>query len=344
MARQKSIRYQMKSELHTMEAYGRSKRADQIKTMEERSNAKAKGIPYEEYRQIDYTKDYIYSHNTMRTYQHEIDRFADYLAEQKLNKITMEEAKEHIQEYLSYLESEKKLSPQSIHTACASLCKTFHTTMWEYEKPNRSVAKLTRGTKTFDKSVDMIQELQKNHIWQINREYLGMRKNELINLKAGMIQEKGDKVIIDYIGKGGKLNHQIFTREEEKAFVLSLKNGKNDNEHIFDKQEVKQALNLHKARELRCKDVYNRILSDIEKRGRVAEQEYIKEIKQIFKEANKTLRENLDNPYYVRGENRQRLLEANRPVEYNRIALMYVSVTVSQHFRTNTTANFYIAK
>ena len=159
-----------------------------------------------------------------------------------------------------------------------------------------------------------------------------------------MIAEKNGRVIIKYIGKGGKYNQQIFTDEKEKAFVLSLKNGKQPNERIFTKQEIKNAHNLHKARELRSKAVYERVVNDIANRGETAKMEYENEIRRIFKDNHKTIRENLDNPYFVRGANRQRLLQENRPVEYSRIALLYVSVTVTQHFRSNTTANHYIAK
>ena len=55
MARQKNIKFQMKQELQKMEAYGRSKHADQLKTKEERSTLKANGVPFEQYRNIDYT-------------------------------------------------------------------------------------------------------------------------------------------------------------------------------------------------------------------------------------------------------------------------------------------------
>ena len=335
----------MKSELQKMQSYGRSKHADQVKTRIERSNAKAKGIPYEEYRTIDYTKDHIYSITTMKQYQYQIDLYADYLYAQGLNKCTMEEAKEHIQDYLIYLQEEKHLSAPTIHSACASLCKVFHQTMWEYEKPKRSVAEISRGNQTFkDKNTDMISELEKNRIWSINRNYLGMRKNELINLKAGMIKEIDKRVEILYIGKGGKHNKQIFTDDKEKAFVLSLKANKQEHEHIFNKQEVKQSCNLHKARELRCKDVYERIVKDIAVRGENARQEYINEIKRVFKEAGKPLRSNLDTPYIVRGANRQRLIEAGRPIEYDRTALLYISTHITQHFRDNVTANHYVAK
>lgn len=345
LARQKNIRYLMKSELKQMESYGRSKKADQSRTREERSNAKALGIPFQEYREIDYTKDHIYSIKTMEHYQRQVDLFANYLNDRGMNKITLEQAKDFVQDYLDYLHDEKGLSAPTVHSACASLCKVFHTTMWDYAKPQRTISEITRGNQTFkDKNVDMIEELERNRIWRINRDYLGMRKNELLHLKADMIQVIDNRVEIRYIGKGGKHNRQIFLDEKEKAFVLSLKNGKEPHERIFSKEEVQKARNLHKARELRCKSVYDRVISDIAQRGEVARQEYIKEIKHVFSDAHKPIRENLENPYVVRGANRQRLIAENRPVEYSRIALLFVSVTISQHFRSDTTANHYVAK
>ena len=345
MARQKNIKYHMKQELQKMKAYGRSKHADQVKTKEERSKLKAKGVPFEQYRNIDYTRDYIYSHNTMKNYQHIADQYADYLKFHDLNKITLEEAKDHVQEYLNYLRYDKELSAQSIHTSCAGLSKIFHTTMWEYDIPNRSIAKIDRGQHTFaDMSKEQqIEKLAEYPVWNANR-VLGMRKNELINLRCDMIKEKDNRIEIEYVGKGGKHNRQIFTDQKEMEYIRTLKNDKAPHDRIFNKTEVERTPNLHKARELRCKDVYDRIVADIEKRGAVAEREYTEQIKQSFKEAHKTLHENLDTPYVVRGDNRQRLLELDRPVEYNRIALMIISTQITQHFRTSVTQNFYVGK
>lgn len=188
MARQKNIKFQMKQELQKMEAYGRSKHADQLKTKEERSTLKAKGVPFEQYRTIDYTRDYIYSYNTMKNYQRIADQYADYLKSHDLNKITLEEAKDHVQEYLDYLRYDKELSPQSIHTSCAGLSKIFHTTMWDYDIPNRSIAKIDRGQHTFSDMTkeQQIEKLAEYPVWNANR-VLGMRKIELINLRCDMI-------------------------------------------------------------------------------------------------------------------------------------------------------------
>ena len=345
MARQKNIKFQMKQELQKMEAYGRSKHADQIKTKEERSALKSKGVPFEQYRNIDYTRDYIYSHNTMKNYQHIADQYADYLKSHDLNKITLEEAKDHVQEYLDYLRYDKELSAQSIHTSCAALSKIFHTTMWEYDIPNRSISNIEKGQHTFSDMTkeQQIGKLEEYPVWNANR-ILGMRKNELLNLRTDMIKEKNNRIEIEYVGKGGKHNRQIFTDQKEIEYIRTLKAAKEPHDRIFDKKEVERTPNLHKARELRCKDVYCRIVADIEKRGAVAEREYTEQIRQSFKDAHKTLHENLDTPYVVRGDNRQRLLDADRPVEYNRIALMIISTQITQHFRTSVTQNFYVGK
>ena len=345
MARQKNIKFQMKQELQKMEAYGRSKHADQLKTKEERSTLKAKGVPFEQYRTIDYTRDYIYSYNTMKNYQRIADQYADYLKSHDLNKITLEEAKDHVQEYLDYLRYDKELSPQSIHTSSAGLSKIFHTTMWDYDIPNRSIAKIDRGQHTFSDMTkeQQIEKLAEYPVWNANR-VLGMRKIELINLRCDMIKEKDNRIEIVYVGKGGKHNRQIFTDQREIEYIRTLKTDKAPHDRIFDKKEVERTPNLHKARELRCKDVYDRIVADINERGAVAEREYIQQIKQSFKDAHKTLHENLDTPYVVRGDNRQRLLDAARPVEYNRIDLMIISTQITQHFRSNVTQNFYVGK
>lgn len=345
MARQKNIKYQMKQELQKMEAYGRSKHTDQLKTKEERSALKSKGVPFEQYRTIDYTRDYIYSHNTMKNYQHIADQYADYLKSHDLNKITLEEAKGHVQEYLDYLRYDRELSAQSIHTSCAALSKIFHTTMWEYDIPNRSISNIERGQHTFSDMTkeQQIEKLEEYPVWNANR-VLGMRKIELINLRCDMIKEKDNRIEIEYVGKGGKHNRQIFTDQREIEYIHTLKADKKPHDRIFDKKEVERTPNLHKARELRCKDVYDRIVADIEKRGAVAEREYTEQIRQSFKDAHKTLHENLDTPYVVRGDNRQRLLDADRPVEYNRIALMVISTQITQHFRSNVTQNFYVGK
>ena len=53
---------------------------------------------------------------------------------------------------------------------------------------------------------------------------------------------------------------------------------------------------------------------------------------------------NGQNSLRLRGKNRTRLEKEGRPVEFDRTAVMYVSVVVLSHFRTDTTVEHYIGK
>jgi hypothetical protein len=102
-------------------------------------------------------------------------------------------------------------------------------------------------------------------------------------------------------------------------------------------------VNFHKQRELRAKDVYERVVADMQ--NNPESREYYKTfIKNSFERDGKKLRENLEKPYVVRGENRKRLEQQGRALEYDRVAVLYVSLTVLNHYRSDTSVNHYIGK
>lgn len=114
-------------------------------------------------------------------------------------------------------------------------------------------------------------------------------------------------------------------------------------ERIFNQEEFKYDADYHHMRELRCKDVYNRVVEDM-KQNPERRAFYQSEIHRLFNEAGKHCREDLDMPVYARKENRQRLLDAGRPIEYDRTALMFCSVTVTSHWRSSVTFEHYVGK
>lgn len=67
-------------------------------------------------------------------------------------------------------------------------------------------------------------------------------------------------------------------------------------------------------------------------------------IKNFFERNDNKLREDLEKLYIVRGENCQRLEQQGRALEYDRVAVLYVSLTVLNHYRSNTSVNHYIGK
>ena len=68
-----------------------------------------------------------------------------------------------------------------------------------------------------------------------------------------------------------------------------------------------------------------------------AMKKYIQKIKDEFKRCGRKLKENLDKPYRLRGYNREAALSIGKPIVYDRVAAMYVSLFILHHFRTNTT-------
>jgi integrase len=297
-----NIKYQLKQELGKMESYGESKYLDKLKTKQERDNLMANGATYRESLAINYSKDKIYSYSTMSTYQKEVSRFGDWLISNGNKKITLEQAKSFIQPYVNYQIS-RGLTPDSINTTLAAICKATHTNIYDYDKPQRSVANIVRGTGV--RQHDERNERVAAKLLNANR-LLGLRRSELKRLKAKDIQIKDDKVIVKSIGKGGKKNEQIFIHQDEKERVLALKHGLSEDDYIFDRQLFRNDADLHHQRELRAKDLYQRICDDMQNNP-CKRAEYQQMIKEIFKQHKKALRENLNAPYIVRGANRQRL-------------------------------------
>lgn len=347
MARKQNLKFLLKQELARKKdaGHGRSKHKDKLKTMEERRSLQAKGVPYKECLQVDYMKDYIYTSTTFEVYIRQAEYFANWMAEEKgMKKVTLEESKQYIQEYVDYLNTEKNQSAWSINLALSAICKATGAYIADYKHPMRSISELKRGVG--EKQHDKINMEKAARSLSVNR-LLGLRRSQLGKLKASDIKEveiDGRKmVVVETIGKGKKLNQQIFYEPYEMVAVLRLKKEKKDDERIFDKQELCNDADYHSMRELRCKEVYQRVINDMEKnpQRRIF---YQREIRRLFSESGRNVREDMNRPVYVRGKNRERLLREGRPIEYDRTALLFCSVTVTSHWRSSVTLAHYVAK
>lgn len=334
-----SIKYELKHALEKKASYGRSKHQDKLSTYEKRIEMKKQGYSYEERLSINEMKDHIYSYQTMKTYQQQVGYFGDWLVSEGHKKISLEESKEYIQEYINHLTEEGK-SPWTINTALAAICKSTNACIHDYTHPKRSVSRIERGNSL--RKHDSYNEKNHSKILNLNR-LLGLRRNELLNLRAENIIERDGNVIISIVGKGGRSNEHIFTIEEEKQRVLALKEGKAPHERLINKEMLKNDADLHHQRQLRAIDVYNRTIHDMKEHPE--RREYYKEqIYQAYARHGRTCHENLDNPYCVRGKNRERLLSQGKDVSYDRVAVLYTSCTALSHTRSDVSVEHYIAK
>lgn len=337
MARTQNIRFQMKSALNEMAYFGHSKHDDQVRTYQERQQQKAQGVPCQEYMKIDYTADRIYSFGTMKTYQAEIGRFADYLSENGFKKCTMEEAKEQIQNYLDY-QRDRGLSAYSVHTTCAALCKVFHVKMEDYTIPERKLSEITRSRG--ERPRDKLNEKRAGAALEANR-ILGLRRSELEHLRVSNFQDRGTEIQMDTIGKGGKHNTTIFRNPGEIEKVRALLDGKRQTEYVFDRQQFKNDADFHQTRAEAFQARYQRIVEAMVSRPE-ARAEYQQIIRDTFEARGKELREDLDRPYVCRGSHREYLIEQGLSISYDRTAVMMVSL--ESHFRSDVLVQNYLAK
>lgn len=334
-----TIKYKLRCELRKMESYGRSKKADMQKTKADREKLRANGATYSESLRINHSKEHIYSFSTMANYQKEVGYFGDWLIKQGHKRISVEESREYIQPYIDYC-VEQKLSPYTINKRLSAICKATHADIQDYNHPERSVAKIERGV-----APAIHDEYNERHFAEIigaNR-ILGLRRNELKRLRVEDFEIYGKSIIVHTIGKGGKENVQIITDKAEIETAKSWLADKNPEDRVFSADNFNNDVNFHKQRELRAKDVYERVVEDM--KNNPESREYYKTfIKNSFERDGKKLRENLEKPYVVRGENRKRLEQQGRALEYDRVAVLYVSLTVLNHYRSDTSVNHYIGK
>lgn len=353
MARKQNIKFLMKQQLGQMAAFGQSKRADQERTWSERAALRSRG-EYEVARDIDHTKNKIYSYGTMSLYTRHADYFGRWLCENGMKNCTMEEAHGQIQNYVDSL-VERGQSAWTVHTAAASLCKVFGDKMERYELPKRGLADITRSRT--EAKHDSFNSRHYGNLLQAN-EVLGLRKSELRDLRtsnftvvkgAGSLGEAGvtlancSKIVMTTKGKGGRINTRTYAAPQEVAAVQSILQGKQPGERIFDKHQFKaDSGDLHQSRAVSFQNLYNQVVHDIETRPG-AREEYVAAINASFAASGKQQRENLDRPYILRGEHRAYCEQRGIPISYNHVASLYTSIQ-SGHMRSGTLIAHYIAK
>ena len=353
MARKPNIKYLMKQKLGQMAAFGQSKRADQERTWSERATLRSRG-EYEAAKGIDYTKDKVYSYGTMELYARHTDYFGRWLCDNGMKNCTMDEAHSQIQPYIDSL-VERGQSAWTVHTAAASICKVFGDRMDSYDLPKRGLADITKSRT--EAIHDGFNSRHYGNLLQAN-EVLGLKKSELRDIRtsnfevikgAGSLGDAGvtlsncDKIIVRYKGKGGKLNEKIYSAPHQVAAVQGLLQGKQSGERLFDKSQFRADCgDLHNSRSLAIKDTYYSVLNDIQNRPG-AREEYVAAIRSAFSAAGKTMRENLDRPYNLRGEHRAYCEQRGIPTSFCRVSALYTSIQAS-HFRTDVTVGHYIAK
>lgn len=351
MPRIQNIGFQLKQSLRAMAAFGESKKAYKEETSRLRTEYKnrllsqgySKKDAHKMAQSICTYRDKIFSQSTLSAYQKAAGVFEQFCQETLGTKrLTLEEAKNHVQEFVDWNIS-KDLTPQTVHLRLSAICKALKLNISDYEKPIRHYADATRSVKSAQN--DAYNAVHAEKALTANR-IIGLRRNELARLQCSDIHFISEERAEVYtVGKGGKHNVNIVSgREKVSALKMMVQEAESQyNRYLLDKTDLNNDADLHHERAECAKDVYSSVLKDMEENP--AKREYYKsQIQQIFKQNGKTLHENLDTSYRCRGRNRKKLERLGKPTVFDRVAVLYVSCTVTNHFRSDTTVQHYLIK
>lgn len=289
---------------------------------------------------------------TLKQTHKNIEKFTDYARDElKINNTRQIAGREiaTVQAYSDHLQK-RGYSPATIHTYLAAPCKALNIPMNEINKPIRYASAITKGRTNYkNEQGQREQTLDKYERFCNFQRITGIRREELTNLKkTDFKEENGCFYIVVVNGKGGKYQEQKIERPEDIAYIKQVIN-ESKNDYIFSKEECNNKINLHKMRAENAYKMYEYYKKRIE-----TEKGYAEKLKRELLERwdkfhdfdihgrEKFIKEMRNTPYITRASVRE-VAEANgKPVEYNRLAVMAVSVLQLSHWRANVTISNYL--
>lgn len=276
-------------------------------------------------------------HALNKTYETRIDVYSKWAKGNGLKTANLGQIRASIPDYI---EDRKKqgLSEATLHTDLACLCKATGASMSDFMTIHRGQPKKGRS----DSSRRVRSEKNQRVLSFATK--VGIRKQEYSHLKrSDFVEKDGRAYVIVRKGKGGKRQEQLILPEDVE-FVKSYFDGSEN--YVFSKEEIKACThsNLHEIRRERAQMLYERWrveLKDPQKR-----EEMMRILEDRFNEnplkMGKFNRSKMNTPYKTRGEVRKELYEANRPLEYDRLALLSVSVLALAHYREDVCVKHYM--
>lgn len=258
--------------------------------------------------------------------------------------------KELLQEYEKELEA-AGYSPATIHRRLAAPCKATGINMNEIEKPKRTAGKIIRSRNPDANKQGRIEATEARYNRLIRfQNAVGIRRAELSRVTGAdiVIDEMGYLCVYVKRGKGGKTQLQRILPEDEKT-VLEIFQAADPGQKLFSKEEMQNKIDLHGIRREHAQKAYKYYADRLENEPGY-KYELRKELAARYREfhrsgdSNKRFLHDIMNeePYRLRGENRQKAIESGKETEYNRLALMAVSVLHLSHWRLDVTVTNYL--
>lgn len=294
----------------------------------------------------------ITDNQTVTAYKKDCKLFAAYCKEQGVKRPDQLEGreKELLQEYEKELEA-SGYSAATIHRRLAAPCKATGISMSEIEKPKRTSGKITRSRREeANKQGKREAEDERYSRLVTFQRAVGIRRAELARLTATDLTEDESGYLCVYVakGKGGKRQLQRLLPEDEGTVIEIFQNA-DPGKKLFSKEEMQNKIDLHGLRREHAQKAY-KYYADRLKNEPEYKYELRKELATRYREfhrpgdSNKRFLHDIMNEetYKLRGENRQKAIERGKETEYNRLALMMVSVFHLSHWRLDVTVTNYL--
>ena len=306
----------------------------------------------------------IQNNRTGTSYKQRIKNFSKW-AKENGYKRPEDITKEVVQEYEQYLESDSKgYSPATIHTYLAPVCAAAGVPMDQIRKPKRTAGAITRGRDHTSDGQTLTQNRQGRR-QEANPKYarlialqrvVGIRRAELGRLTgADLIQHGTSWYVVVQRGKGGKRQEQYILPKDVDT-VRKVFAGIGPEQRVFSKEEMNNKLNLHGLRAQHGKECYEhyahliensdnaaRLRKTLIRRWDTAHERLRSEDPGAWqRQRDRFIKDMDDRPYVLRGDNAAKAETAGLPTEYNRLALMCVSVFHLSHWRLDVTVTNYI--
>lgn len=294
----------------------------------------------------------ITDNQTITAYKKDCKLFAAFCKEQGVKRPDQLQGKEKelLQRYEKELEA-SGYSASTIHRRLAAPCKATGISMSEIEKPKRTAGKITRSRNPDANKQGRIEATEARYNRLIRfQNAVGIRRAELSRLTGAdlVIDEMGYLCVYVERGKGGKTQLQRILPEDEKT-VLEIFQAADPEQKLFSKEEMQNKIDLHGIRREHAQKAYkyyaDRLKNEPEYKYQ-CQQELMARYDERHKPGASRQRFIADitneQPYKLRGENRQKAIEQGKKTKYDRLALMMVSVFYLSHWRLDVTITNYL--